>query len=116
MTINIQIFGTLKCNETNKALRFFRERGVKPHFVNLAEKAITAGELDNISSQIPLDTLLDKGSKEFQKLNLKYMIYDTREKLLENPLLFKTPIVRYGRKATAGYEPSKWKEWIDLSK
>ena len=28
-TMNIQIFGTKKCNDTKKAERFFKERGIK---------------------------------------------------------------------------------------
>lgn len=112
MDITIQIFGTLKCKESAKALRFFKERSIKPHFVDLNEKAISAGELDNILRNTTLDKLIDTESKEYKKLNLSYIIHDTREKLLEFPLLFKTPIVRYGKKATVGYEPDIWKKWI----
>lgn len=112
MEINIQIFGTMKCKDTQKALRFFMERKIKPHFVDLNEKSVSPGELDNISSVIPLDNLLDKNSKEYKKKNLEYMVFDKREILLENPLLFKTPITRTGKKATIGYEPDIWKNWI----
>ena len=112
MEINIQIFGTMKCKDTQKALRFFMERRIKPHFVNLNEKAVSPGELDNISTVIPLDILIDKESKEYEKKNLNYMTFDTREILLVNPLLFKTPITRSGKKATLGYEPEMWKKWL----
>lgn len=108
----IQIFGTLKCMDTQKAIRFFKERKIQPHFVDLKEKAITKGELDNISRVISLEDLLDKDCKEFKKNGMQYMVYDFEEKLLENPLLFKTPIVRYEKKATLGYEPEIWKNWL----
>jgi arsenate reductase (glutaredoxin) len=112
MTANIQIFGTLKCQDTNKALRFFKERNIKVHFVDLKEKAITAGELDNISRTVPIDDLIDKEGKEFKKLNLGYIIHDVKEKLLEYPLLFKTPVTRFGKLSTAGYQPEIWKKWL----
>ncbi len=32
--MNIQIFGTKKCNDTKKAERFFKERGIKYQFIN----------------------------------------------------------------------------------
>ena len=112
MEINIQIFGTMKCKDTQKALRFFMERRIKPHFVDLNEKAVSPGELDNISAVIQLDKLLDKESKEFKKKNLDYMVFDTREILLENPLMLKTPITRNGKKATIGYQPDAWKNWL----
>ena len=36
--MNIQIFGTKKCNDTKKAERFFKERGIKYQFVDMKEK------------------------------------------------------------------------------
>ena len=38
--MNIQIFGTKKCNETKKAERFFKERGIKYQFIDMKEKGI----------------------------------------------------------------------------
>ncbi len=110
--MNIQIFGTKKCNDTKKAERFFKERGIKYHFRNLNEKGISKGELENIKRAIPLEELIDKNGKEFKKRNLQYMVYDTETELLENPLLFKTPVVRNGKKVTLGYQPEIWKQWI----
>ncbi len=110
--MNIQIFGTKKCNDTKKAERFFKERGIKYHFRNLNEKGISKGELENIKRAIPLEELIDKNGKEFKKRNLQYMVYDTETELLENPLLFKTPVIRNGTKVTLGYQPEIWKQWI----
>lgn len=38
--MNIQIFGTKKCNDTKKAERFFKERGIKYQFIDMKEKGI----------------------------------------------------------------------------
>ena len=116
MKLNIQIFGTPKCSDTNKALRFFKERGLKVHFVDLREKPISKGELRNVSSVIPMEELIDREGKEFKKANLEYMVYDIEEKLLENSLLLKTPIVRNGKKASSGHTPEIWKQWIEEAK
>ncbi len=110
--MNIQIFGTKKCNDTKKAERFFKERSIKYHFRNLTEKGISKGELNNISRVIPLEELIDKEGKEYKKRNLEYMVYNVETELLEDPLLFKTPIVRNGGKVTLGYQPEVWKQWI----
>lgn len=110
--MNIQIFGTKKCPDTNKAIRFFKERRIQVHFVDLNEKAIAKGELTNICRSVPLDSLLDRDGKEYKNIGLEYMVYDLEEKLLENPLLFKTPITRNAHKATVGYVPDTWKEWL----
>lgn len=110
--MNIQIFGTKKCNDTRKAERFFKERRIPFHFRNLTEKGVSKGELENIKNAVPPEELIDKEGKQFQKRNLSYTVFNIEEELLNDPLLFKTPIVRNGRLATAGYKPDVWKEWI----
>ena len=110
--MNIQIFGTKKCKETQKAERFFKERRIPFHFRNLTEKGIAKGELDNIKRTVSIGDLFDDVGKQFKKRNLEFMVYDKEEELLNDPLLFKTPIVRNGKLAAVGYQPDVWKEWI----
>ncbi|MFO7447518.1 MAG: ArsC family transcriptional regulator [Ignavibacteriaceae bacterium] len=110
--MNIQIFGTKKCKETQKAERFFKERNIPFHFRDLSEKGISKGELENISRAVPVEELIDKDGKQFQKRNMKFMVYDTEEELLADPLLFKTPVVRNGNLVTTGYQPETWKNWL----
>ncbi len=114
MAVNIQIFGTKKCKETQKAERFFKERRIQFHFRDLTEKGIAKGELDNISKIIPVDELIDRESTQFRKRNLAYMSFNIEEELLNDALLFKTPIVRNGREVTIGYQPEVWKKWLSL--
>jgi arsenate reductase len=110
--MGIQIFGTLKCQETRKAQRYFKDRGIPFQFINLAEKGLSKGELNSVSTVVGIENLIDKNSKEYTKRNLKYITHDVEEELLNYPLLYKTPIVRDSRKATVGYAPEVWKEWI----
>jgi len=110
--MNIQIIGTKKSRETQKAERFFKERGIKFHFRDLAQKGLTKGELNNISVKIPVSELIDREGKEFKKRNLQYILFDEKEEILNDPLLLKTPIVRNGKLVTVGYQPEVWKEWF----
>jgi arsenate reductase-like glutaredoxin family protein len=110
--MSIQIFGTLKCQETRKAQRYFKDRGIPFQFVNLAEKGLSRGELNSIKTVIGLENLIDKDSKDYSRLNLKYLTHNVEEELLNHPLLLRTPIIRDSRKATVGYVPEVWKEWI----
>ncbi len=109
--MNIQIFGTKKCNNTKKAQRFFKERNIQIHFRDLTEKGISPGELQNISRPIDINNLIDTESKQYKKRGMQFMVFNIEEELLEDPLLLKTPIVRNGEKATIGYEPDVWKNW-----
>ncbi len=109
--MNIQIFGTKKCKDTGKAVRFFKERGIGIHQVDLAEKGMSKGELSSVARSVPFEELIDKNSKEYERMNLKYIQHDIEKVLLENPLLIKTPVVRKGNSATCGFQENIWKEW-----
>jgi len=109
--VNIQIFGTLKCQETRKAQRYFKERGIPFQFINLSEKGLSKGELGSVKAVVGIDNLVDRTGKEYTRLNLRYLTHNIEDELLNHPLLFKTPIVRNGNRATVGYSPDTWKEW-----
>jgi arsenate reductase-like glutaredoxin family protein len=110
--MNIQIIGTKKCKETQKAERFFKERRIPYHFRDLSDKGLVKGELENISRVIPLDELIDRESKRFKDRGMQYMILDIEEELLEDSLLIKTPVVRNDKLATVGYNPEVWTTWL----
>ena len=109
--MNIQIFGKSKCFETKKADRYFKERRVKVQSIDLLKYGISRGELLSVQSAVGLETLVDWSNPDAALL--RYLAYDADkvEKLLENPALLKTPIVRNGRQATIGFQPEVWKNW-----
>lgn len=112
--MNIQIFGNKKCFETKKAIRYFKERGIKYQFVDMKEKGMSKGELRVIKQALGgLEALLDPDCRDQDTLALITYIAEEEkeEKLLLNPQVIKTPIVRNGKKAAAGYEPDVWKGW-----
>ena len=112
--MNIQIFGKSKCFDTKKAERYFKERGVKYQSIDISSKGMSKGEYNSIKSAVGgFDKLFDENSKNETATLIKYLgdISAKEEKLLENPSLFKTPIVRNGKHATVGYCPDVWKNW-----
>lgn len=111
--MNIQIFGIDKCFDTKKAQRYFKERNIKFQFVDLKIKGLSKGELASVAAAVGLNELIDGRSKEYERLNIGRIGSKTikEELLLNNPGLYRTPIVRNGRQATVGYKPEIWKEW-----
>lgn len=111
--MNIQIFGNKKCFDTKKAERYFKERGIKFQKIDLFQKGLSPGELKSIIQSVSIDNLINKDSSNYKESVLAYtQDQDTmQEILLENPKLFKTPIVRNGKKASVGYQPDVWKSW-----
>ena len=109
--MNIQIFGKSKCFDTKKAERYFKERRVSFQSVDLVKYGISPGELKSVLNTVGLENLIDQ--KHPDAPLLQYLAYDADkvEKLLDNPRLLKTPIVRNGRQATVGYCPEVWKDW-----
>ena len=110
--MNIQIIGTKKSNNTKKAIRFFKERNINFHFMDLNERKISEGELSNILARISVDDLLDTESTSYRKRGFAYMEYDPAEEILEDNNLMKTPVVRNGKEVTVGYAIEVWKQWI----
>ena len=109
--MNIQLFGTKKCSDTRKAERSFKERRIPVQYVDLTIRGLSKGELDKVKAVVGLDNLIDKAGKEYEKRNLKYLVHNLEDMLLQYPLLLKTPIVRNGPKATVGYCPDIWQTW-----
>lgn len=111
--MNIQIFGISKCFDTKKAERYFKERKIKYQFIDLNIKGLSKGELQNVKVAVGLRELINEKSKEYTKLNLQNIRTDSvkEELLLNNPKLYKTPIVWNGKMATVGYKPKVWKSW-----
>lgn len=112
--MNIQIYGKSKCFDTKKAERYFKERRIKYQYIDLEKYGMSAGEYRNIKAAVgSIDDLIDEKSKAYEKCFINYLASKeaVEEKLLENQSLFKTPIVRNGKKATVGYKPEIWKEW-----
>jgi len=109
----MQIYGTKKCKLTKKAERFFSDRGLKYHFVDLTEHTLSKGELDNIRRGIAqTESLINTESPDFKKRGLAYMDYDEAEEILANPLLLRTPIVREGAKIIIGDNEPAWKAML----
>ena len=112
----LQIFGTAKCKITRAAQRFFADRGVKVQFVELREKAMSAGELESVARAVGgMRTLYAADSPRVKERGLQHAApSDTRiaELLLTDPLLLRTPIVRDGGRAAVGDAEKIWKTML----
>lgn len=112
--MNIQIFGTNKCFDTKKAVRFFKERNIKFQMIDLKEKGMSKGEFLSVKQALGgLEAMINPKCKDKDALALIHYISDSEkdEKLLENQQVIKTPVVRNGRQATVGFCPEVWKNW-----
>jgi arsenate reductase-like glutaredoxin family protein len=114
----IQIFGFNDCQDTRKAQRFFAERRVAVHYVNLAERPASKGELRRFAERFGAGALIDKNGARYRAMGLRVAL-DSPQRLLERaltePRLLRTPLVRNGGKVTIGLAPEDWQRWVDAA-
>jgi arsenate reductase-like glutaredoxin family protein len=112
---NIQVFGTGDSQATRAALRFFRERRIVVHYVDLHKQPIAAGELRRFVDRLGAPALLDGDSRPYREQGLAYLAMDAAgitARLLADARLIRLPLVRYGEQVTAGRDEPTWKAWL----
>lgn len=117
--MEVQVFGTQKNQDTRRALRFWSERRVKVHFVDLKERPASKGELQRFIQKFGITPLIDRSSKRYAELGLgASRMGDERWAglLEEEPLLLTQPLTRWGSKLTLGVAEPQWKEWFDAER
>jgi arsenate reductase len=114
--ITIQVFGFRDCQDTRKALRFFAERRLPAHFVDLDERPASRGELRRFVEKVGAAALIDRDGPRFRALGLR-VSGDSPERLLERalgePRLLRTPLVRIGHRVSLGHAPAEWQAAVE---
>ena len=113
--MQVQVFGTKKSADTRKALRFFAERRVRTHFVDVGERAPAPGELRRFVERFGVRALIDEQSRRFAELGLAQAVRSNDwwvQQLSEEPFLLRFPLVRWGRELTVGHDEAAWKTWV----
>lgn len=113
--MEVQVFGVKKSADTRSALRFFAERRIKVHFVDLTERPASRGELTRFVQRFGIEALLDRTSPRFAQLGLAAAGYSPErwlERLVEDPLLLRMPLVRHQQQLTVGAAEATWRGWV----
>lgn len=112
--MEVQVFGTKNDAGTRKALRFFKERRVKVHFVDLKERPAAKGELRRFVQKFGVSALVDTGTKRYVTLGLHASHRSDEwwlDLLAEEPLVLRVPLVRYQQRLTIGVAEDAWRGW-----
>lgn len=111
--MNVQIFGAVKCFDTKKAERYFKERKIEYQYIDLLKYGLSKGEFESVKAAVGMIDLINTKAKDYEKFNLHHIRGTSiREEIaMNNPQLLNTPIVRNGKQATVGYKPEIWKDW-----
>ncbi len=111
---SVQIFGLEDSQPTRAALRFFKERRIAIHFVDLRRRPIAPGELRRFVERLGARALADTEGRAWRDAGLGYLRMDDDEltdRLLADGRLLKLPLVRFGNEVAAGRDEAIWKRW-----
>jgi arsenate reductase-like glutaredoxin family protein len=112
--MEVQIFGIRRSPGTRKALRFFAERRIKTHFVDLQERPASPGELQRFAQKFGVEAPVDRTSRRYAELGLgAARLNEARwlERLADEPLLLRMPLVRQQHRLTVGDAEPTWRDW-----
>ncbi len=112
--MNIQIFGTSKSADTRKAERYFKERRIRFQSIDMKKYGMSGGEFDSVLRAVGgIQNLIDWDSKSPDLDLIRYLASDAdrEDRVYENQMLIRMPVVRNGKQATVGYCPDVWKTW-----
>jgi len=116
--VQAQIFGVKNSPATRAAERFFKERGVQIHFVDLKIKPMAPGEIKRFIEKFKLQGLIDTESSAYSESGLKYLRVsdsDLIEKINRDPKLLKLPFVRCNNRISIGQDEAAWKAMLTAS-
>ncbi len=111
----VQIFGVKSSPSTRAAERFFKERRVGIHFVDLKQKPISRGEIQRFVDRFGLAGILDSDGKAYVDAGLKYLKLSDAElrlRIERDPKLLRLPLVRCGKLISIGHDEDSWKAML----
>jgi len=112
-----QVFGTPDSQATRAALRFFKERRIEVHFVDVSRKPMAPAELRRFIDRLGAQAVADESSKAWRDSGLGYLRMDNlelTERLLNDQRLLRLPLVRIGNGVAAGRDETAWKSMVAL--
>jgi len=112
-----QVFGTPDSQATRAALRFFKERRIEVHFVDVSRKPMAPTELRRFIDRLGAQAVADETSKAWRDSGLGYLRMDNlelTERLLNDQRLLRLPLVRIGNDVAAGRDETAWRSMVAL--
>ena len=115
---DIQVFGRDDSSPTRAALRFFRERRVAVHYVDLRKRPMAPTELRRFVDRLGAAAVIDEASKPYRDAGLAYLRLDDAgivARVSADARLLRLPLVRHANEVTAGSAEATWTAWLKRS-
>ncbi len=115
----VQLFGLAKSKTTRKAQRFFKERRVPFHFVDLTVRPPSPGELRRWVQRFGVEAVLDPASRSYVDQGLRYVCAsddDWIQWIIRDPTVLRLPLARCGADLAVGDDPAAWQRFVEAAK
>ena len=115
--IQVQVFGRNDSSTTRAAVRFFKERRIDVHVVDLVRRPMAAGELRRFTERLGAAALADTDGRAWRDAGMGYLRMDADElaaRLLADQRLLRLPLVRAGNMFAAGRDEATWQQMADV--
>ena len=112
---NVHVFGTPDSQATRAALRFFKERRIEPHVIDIRRKPMAPGELRRFVERLGARAVADTESKAWRDAGLGYLSMSDAEladRLLRDQRLLRIPLVRVDNEFAAGRDEAAWRSLV----
>jgi arsenate reductase (glutaredoxin) len=116
--LSVQIFGVKNSPPTRAAERFFKERRVQIHMVDLKQRPMAPGEIRRFVERFGLNGVMDLEGKAYEDAGLKYLRISEQEvleKIEREPKLLRLPLIRAGNKLSVGQDEGSWKGMLEAA-
>ena len=113
--LSVQIFGLKNSPATRAAERFFKERRVAIHMVDLKQKPMAGAEIQRFIERFGLAVLLDSEGRAYIDAGLKYYKLSDGEllsRIERDPKLLRLPLIRGGKLLSVGHDEDSWKAML----
>ena len=84
--------------------------------MDLMERPASKGELRRFVQKFGITAMIDQTSRRYQELGLRHARMSDEswvDKLAEEPLLLRMPLVRSANKVSIGDDEVTWKQWME---
>ena len=115
---SVQIFGTPDSQATRAAQRFFKERRIDIHFIDVRRKPLAPAELRRFVDRLGARAVADEGSRAWREAGLGFLRMEDAElaeRLLADQRLLRLPLVRLGNGVAAGKDDAAWRALLVAS-
>ena len=112
----IKVHGIKNCDTVKKSIKWLEQHQLKYEFRDVREVPLSKAEVEQWLADIPADQLVNKRSTSWRQLDESQRDLSNQslvcQLIVEQPTLFKRPLVQAKGEARVGFNAQQWEAWL----